>query len=99
VRDIESRAGAVPMEVLSRRHGYAERTLEREFQMQLGVTPREFISLNRFRQALRRIQANTGRAETFSDIAQACGYYDQAHMAREFRRFAGAPPSLLKLSE
>lgn len=97
VNDIESHAGRMSLEALVRRHGYSERTLEREFRRQLGVTPKEFISLNRFRKALGRIQAPG--AASLSDIAFDCGYCDQAHMAREFRRFAGTPPSSLGLSD
>ena len=34
------------------------------------------------------------RTETgWAEIAQACGYYDQAHMIRDFNQFAGSPPS------
>jgi AraC-like DNA-binding protein len=30
---------------------------------------------------------------TFANLAVECGYYDQAHLAREFRALAGCPPS------
>jgi AraC-like DNA-binding protein len=34
-----------------------------------------------------------GAAATLARLAAECGYYDQAHLAREFRALAGCPPS------
>ena len=34
-----------------------------------------------------------------ADLAIECGYYDQAHLAREFRGLAGCPPSALLAEE
>jgi AraC-like DNA-binding protein len=31
---------------------------------------------------------------TFANLAVECGFYDQAHLAREFRALAGCPPSV-----
>ena len=31
---------------------------------------------------------------TFAGVAAECGFYDQAHLAREFRALAGCPPSV-----
>ena len=30
---------------------------------------------------------------SIASIALSCGYYDQAHMIRDFHQFAGSPPS------
>ncbi len=42
-----------------------------------------------------RPRQRTGHAgTTFARLAAECGYYDQAHLAREFRALAGCPPSV-----
>ena len=35
---------------------------------------------------------------SWAEIALDCGYFDQAHMNRDFRQFAGASPSELAAS-
>ena len=40
------------------------------------------------------IGAGAGMGATFADLAAECGFYDQAHLAREFRALAGCPPSV-----
>jgi AraC-like DNA-binding protein len=34
-----------------------------------------------------------GTPHRLADLAVTCGYFDQAHLAREFRALAGCPPS------
>ena len=38
--------------------------------------------------------ADGGPGTTFARLAAECGFYDQAHLAREFRALAGCPPSV-----
>jgi AraC-like DNA-binding protein len=67
------------------------RTLERRIRDATGLSPRGVASVARFRRAFRRLdQAPVG---TWSRVALESGYYDQSHMIREFRRFAGTAPS------
>ena len=41
---------------------------------------------------MRRLAAANGDY-LLADLAADCGYFDQAHLAREFRVLAGCPPS------
>ena len=40
-----------------------------------------------------RAGAQRERARPSPRLAAECGFYDQAHLAREFRALAGCPPS------
>ncbi len=72
------------------RTGLSPRRLQRIFARELGMAPRTYLRLLRFREALRGVQQGEG---SLADTAAARGYADQAHMAREFRELAGVPPS------
>jgi AraC-like DNA-binding protein len=82
--------GATTVADIARRLGMPHRRLQRAFARELGMPPRSYLRLLRFRDALHGIQAG---AEPLADTAAAQGYADQAHMAREFRNLAGMPPS------
>jgi AraC-like DNA-binding protein len=47
--------------------------------------------VTRFDRARRALQHQPGLP--LAGLAARCGYYDQAHLAREFRELAGCPPS------
>src|SRR5690606_5156446 len=70
--------------------GLSRRRFADRFERRVGLTPKRFARLERFRHALRLASAANVR---WSDVAQACGYFDQAHLAHEFRRFSGVSPS------
>ena len=70
--------------------GIPLRRLQRLFARQIGMPPRAWLRLLRFRGAMLGVQQG---GETLADTAAAQGYADQAHMAREFRSLAGVPPS------
>lgn len=71
--------------------GVSARSLERRVLAATGAPPVRLRRMLRFRRAFRLIdQAPAG---TGARIAAQAGYYDQAHMLRDFHQFAGAPPS------
>lgn len=74
--------------------GVSERHLRRVFRDVVGVSPKVFSRLRRFRVALRA--ARVDAQASWASIAASAGYYDQAHLIAEFRAIAGVtPPALL----
>jgi AraC-like DNA-binding protein len=62
----------------------------------LGLPPKaaaRVIRFDRARHLLVRQLTAPGSDTRLADLAVACGYFDQAHLAREFRALAGCPPS------
>jgi AraC-like DNA-binding protein len=76
--------------------GVSERSLERRFTAQVGLTPVQYRRLVRFRASLRRY-ANGGT--NWSDIAASTGFSDQSHLVREFRDWAGLSPTAWAASQ
>ena len=70
--------------------GVSERHLRRVFREAIGVSPKTFARLARFRRALGA--ARRDGHESWASIAAEAGYYDQAHLIAEFRVIAGVTP-------
>lgn len=80
---------------VAREVGLSSRHLGTLFHREVGRSPKTVASLMRFDHARRRITAQIGRSgrADLAGAAAAAGYTDQAHLSREFSRFAGLPPA------
>jgi AraC-like DNA-binding protein len=87
--------GTVPIADLARETGWTPRHLGTRFRNEFGLTPKAAARVVRFDRARRLLQrrVEAGGAPALADLAAAGGYYDQAHLAREFRELAGCAPS------
>jgi methylphosphotriester-DNA--protein-cysteine methyltransferase len=67
--------------------GTGRRSLERAFAKDLGISPKRFARIVR----LNAVLSTLGHAERARavDVALEAGYFDQAHLARDFRDVAG----------
>lgn len=71
----------------------------RLFNSFVGINPKEYACIVRFKKALAQMQHQAGETN-LAQIACASGYSDQSHLIREFRRFCGHTPlSLPEFSE
>lgn len=62
--------------------------LLRQFRDERGVTPHEYLQIFRVNEAKRQIFLGAPLAE----VAQNCGFSDQSHLTRQFKRRAGVTP-------
>lgn len=70
------------------------RHLRRMVGEHVGIRPAEYVRLARFVGATQQI----ARPDlTLTQVALACGYYDQAHFNRDFRSFAGMTPQAYRV--
>jgi AraC-like DNA-binding protein len=67
------------------------RHLRELFLREVGVPPKRLARILRFREALERLA--TAPALDLTQLALECGYYDQAHLDRDFRELAIMTPS------
>lgn len=91
---LERSRGRAPVSALAERVGLSARHLTTLFRREVGRTPKTVAMLMRFEYATNRIAAAARRPQRIDlpGIADDAGYADQAHLTREFVRFAGVPP-------
>jgi len=71
--------------------GVSMRSLQRIFQDEVGISPRDVLRIARFNEAIRKIGQDDFKA--FVDVALESGFFDQPHMANEFRKLVATSPS------
>lgn len=79
---------AVSVADLAADTGWSRKHLTNRFRSQAGLTPKVMGRVLRFQRAVDLLTGGTRPA----DAAAAAGYYDQAHLNREFRALAGCTP-------
>src|SRR5258708_348004 len=71
--------------------GASERQLRRAFVEAVGLSPKQYLRVLRFRRVLD--EARRTAAPSWSDLAASAGYYDQAHLIADFGAMTGATPA------
>lgn len=79
VKDIEANCYITP------------RSLERYFKVYVGLSPKEYAKIFRFKCLVNFINQNPG--VTWSTLCEQNGYYDQSHLTRYFTRYMKVKPT------
>ena len=67
-----------------------ERTLQRMFEKNIGVSPNQFRKIHQFNRAFRQLDKR--QFQNLSDIAYDNDYADQSHYIRAFKEFTNITP-------
>jgi AraC-like DNA-binding protein len=86
--------GLINIDQLASHACLSTRQLERVFRQRIGLPPKYFSRQVRFAQAwmMKEQQPDI----SWIKIAYECGYFDQMHLIRDFREFAGVNPSSIE---
>jgi AraC-like DNA-binding protein len=82
-------AGTIPVARIADEVGWSHGHLVRRFTEQVGLPPKTSARVLRFQRALRLLARGNA---SLAEISAACGFFDQAHLNREFRTLADTSP-------
>ena len=91
LRRLTETRGLVGIGALAEELGSSRQYLAAGFREQVGLPPKTLARILRFQHVIRVLE-HEGEAR-LAQVADECGYYDQAHLNRDFRAFAGRTPS------
>jgi len=88
---ITQNKGLMPVSKLAAFTGYHERTLERTFTANIGISPKRFSTIVKLHVFLKQLRDKPVQ-ENLTALGYEAGYYDQPHLIREFKKHTGLTP-------
>jgi AraC-like DNA-binding protein len=86
IHSIVTQCNGLSITELSKKTGYSDRYIRKVFNKYIGFPPKIFYEIIQFQRAAALLE-NTHLSKCA--VAHQCGYSDQSHMSRAFRRFSG----------
>jgi AraC-like DNA-binding protein len=93
-RTVVATGGNVTVKELAEGTGWSRQHLTRRFRDEFGLTPKRAGRVVRFDRA-RHLLQQAPDGFSIADVAAACGYFDHAHLDRDFADLAGCTPTQL----
>ncbi|MCI0403957.1 MAG: helix-turn-helix domain-containing protein [Acidobacteria bacterium] len=91
VRALADSGGGASIAALAGAYGVSRQQLRRRFRQHIGINPKRFSRVLRFRRLLQAI-TSVPRPELALAALEA-GYFDQAHMISDFKELTGLSPT------
>ncbi len=87
---INKNSGLVNIDYLASQACLSRKQYERIFTEFIGSSPKQFLRVVRFQNALNQKFISSDMSLT--SLSYVCGYYDQSHMIGDFRKLSGMSP-------
>lgn len=91
LKKFEDFPGMVAISDVTEQISLSPRRFIQVFKEEVGLTPKRYCRIRRFQEVLKLI--GSGQQVDWTDVAMACGYFDQAHFIHDFRSFSGLNPT------
>jgi len=91
--NIESKIG---LDQLAQLLAFSKGHFSRAFKQRMGLAPMAYVAVRRVERAKTMM---TSSRESLTEIAAACGFGDQPHLTRWFRRVVGVTPGRYRRDE
>lgn len=93
---IHTEKGLIAVKMLKEQLRTNYKSLDRWFQKNVGLPPKRFIQLTRFKHIIDELKDQA--KPDWMQIVADYNFYDQAHFIKEFKQFAGVCPSNYRTS-
>lgn len=91
VKEIIEARGQVKIKSIRDKVFLTERTLERKFKNQTGLTPKQFAKIIQFQTSLSKL--SQADFDKLTHVGLDSGFTDQSHFIRVFKEYTGKTPS------
>jgi AraC-like DNA-binding protein len=81
-----------PIDWLIHKSGYSQKHVIHLLKKHTGFSPKYLQRLNRFQLVVKELQSQKNKIDWFS-VVHRYGYYDQAHLIKDFSYFSGISPT------
>lgn len=92
-KSVQNSQGNISVKKISEIAKINRRSLERQFQDKIGLTPKVFAQVYRFKCTMNFLEQNPGI--TWTELSNSIDYFDQAHMIRYFKKYIKVSPNNL----
>lgn len=83
--------GNITVAEIEEKFDIRRKTLERNFQKKVGLSPKEYAKIYRFKCLLTILMENPGI--TWTELSHRAGFYDQSHMSRYVKEYLKVSPN------